>query len=157
MASSTPHTILVRVNDESNGRRVFEAPAHTADVTPGDFLLKTSSGVTPAGTAADVDAEILVAVENPYLDPRIDTSPAIDTDYSYSASETVRYIIPQRGDIVYAWLETGGNVAEGAALEIGSQAGALQAYSSGRILAFANEAVNNSGGSNPVRIHVRIA
>lgn len=155
MASSTPNTILVRRNSRDAELPVYEAVVHTAAVTPGDFLLETSSGVTPAGTAADVDAEILVAVENPYLDPRTTTTAAIDTDYAIAA--VARYVIPQRGDVVYAWLETAGNVAQGAALEIGSQAGSLQAYSSGRIVAFAAEAVNNSGGGSPARIKVRIA
>jgi hypothetical protein len=154
MASSTPHTILIRVN--GGERPIYEAPAHTANVTPGDFLLLTGSGVTPNASAGDADGECLVAVENPYLDPRVDTSPAIDTDYDYASGETVRYIIPQRGDIVYAWLETSGNVALGAALEIGSQAGTLQALASGRLLAFAAEALNNSSGS-PARLKVRIA
>ena len=156
MASSTPHVILIRCNDiNGDVRPRYEAVVHTAAVTPGDFLLKTASGVTPAGTAADVDAEILVAVETPYLDPRTATSPAIDTDYAIAA--VARYIIPQRGDIVYAWLEDTANVAQGAALEIGTAAGSLQAYTSGRIVCFADEAVNNSSGGASARIKVRIA
>lgn len=154
MASSTPNTILLQVNGGGE-RPVFEEVVHTAAVTPGDFVTLGASGVTPNGSAADVDAQIMVAVETPYLDPRTSTNAAIDTDYAVAAY--ARVIYPQRGDLVYAWLEDEGNVARGAGLEIGTDAGALQALSTGRLVAFADEAVNNTGGSGPVRIKVRIA
>lgn len=154
MASSTAKTILLQVNGGGE-RPVYEEVVHTAAVTPGDFVTLGASGVTPNGAAADVDAQICVAIENPYINPAVTTTAAIDTDYAVAAK--ARVIYPQRGDVVYAFLEDEGNVARGAALEIGSDAGALQAYSSGRIVAFADEAVNNTGGSGPVRIKVRIA
>lgn len=154
MASNTPNTILLKVNGGGE-RPVEEYVVHTAAVTPGDFVTLGASGVTPNGSAADADAQQLIAIENPYLDPRSNANAAIDTDYAVAAY--ARCIWPQKGDLVYAWLEDEGNVVIGAALEIGSDAGALQAFSTGRIVAFAAEAVNNTGGSGPVRIKVRIA
>lgn len=154
MVSASPNTILLKVNGGGE-RPIEEYVVHTAAVTPGDFVTLGASGVTPNGAAADVDAQKLVALETPYLDPRTNTSPAIDTDYAVAAYARCAWVQP--GDMVYAWLEDEGNVAVGAALEIGSDAGALQAYTSGRIVAFAAEAVNNTGGSGPVRIKVRIA
>jgi len=154
MASSSPNTILLKVNGGGE-RPVEEYVVHTAAVTPGDFVTRGASGVTSNATAADADAQKLIAVETPYLDPRTNTNPAIDTDYAVAA--VARCVWVQPGDVVYAFLEDEGNVAIGAALEIGSDAGALQASSTGRIVAFADEAVNNTGGSGPVRIKVRIA
>lgn len=156
MAASTPKTILLEVNGGSyDDRPIHEIVVHTAAVTPGDLLLNSGSGVTPNDNAADADAEKLFAVENPYLDPRTNTDPAIDTDYAIAA--IARCIYAQPGDVIYGWLETSANVAKGAALEASNIAGCVQAYSGGRIIAFADEAKDNSGGSGPVRIRLRIA
>jgi hypothetical protein len=154
MASTTPKVILLTVNGGDTAERpVNEAQVVTAAVTPGDLLTWSSGKVTPNATAADADAQTIVAVESPYLDPRTATSPAIDTDYA--VDKVARFIYPVSGDVCYMWLETGANVAKGAALE-SNGAGALQVYTSGRIVAFANEAVNNASGSD-ARIKVRIA
>jgi hypothetical protein len=154
MASTTPNTILLSTNDKQD-RAVYEETVVSAAVTPGDLVIYSGAGVTPNSTAADVDAPIAFAIEFPYLDPRTTTSKAIDTDYAVAAK--ARIIFPQRGDEIYAWLETGANVARGAALEASNVAGCLQAYTSGRIIAFADEAKDNSGGGAPVRIKARIA
>jgi len=157
MASSTPHIILLQTNGgKADERPIFEAVVHTAAVTPGDLLLLSASGVTPNTNAADADAQKIFAIENPYLDPRISTSPAIDTDYAVGT--VARYIFAQPGDLVYTWIETGhAAVALGAALEASNVAGCLQAHSTGRIIGYAAEAVDNSGGGTPARIKVRIA
>lgn len=155
MASTTHHTILLEVNGGDTAERpVHEALVLTTAVTPGDLITYTTGGkVIPNATAADADAQIIVAVENPYLDPRTSTSAAINTDYTDGKS--ARFIYPQRGDVCYMWIETGSDVAKGAPLE-SNGAGALQAYTSGRIVAFADEAVANSSGSD-ARIKARIA
>lgn len=156
MASSTPHTILLQVNGGKDAERpIHEAQVVTTAVTPGDLLLWSSGKVTPSTTAADVDCPKMFAVENPYLDPRTATSPAIDTDYAVDA--VARFIYAQPGDLIYGWLETGANVAKGAALEPSDVDGCLQAYTNGRIIAFADEDKDNSGGGSPVRIKARVA
>lgn len=90
-------------------------------------------------------------------------------DTPYAAGSNVLGFIAQRGDIVYAWLAAGQNVVAGALLSAGA-AGNLVAATPGSttgdpvtavtfpsfVVAKATEAVNNSGGSNPVRIKVEI-
>jgi len=154
MSSTTPKTILLTVNGGDVAERpIVEAQVVTAAVTPGDLITWSSGKVAPNATAADTDAQIMVAVENPYLDPRTATSPAIDTDYA--VDKVARFIYPQPGDVCYMWLKNAGNVAKGAALE-SDGAGALQAFASGRIVAFADEAKNNTSGA-AARLKVRIA
>lgn len=156
MASSTPKTILLRVNGGDDAKRPVDSGIVKAasPITPGDLVIWDTGELKPNATAADADAPNMVAVENPYLDPRTNTSPAIDTDYA--AAATAYFIYPQPGDQLYMWLEAAANVAKGAPLE-SNGAGALQAYTSGRILYFADEAKDNSGGGSPVRIKVRAA
>lgn len=157
MASSTPHVILLEVN----GGKDAERPIHTAlvvttAVTPGDLLIWSAGKVTPSTTAADTDVPTMFAVEQPFLDPRINTSPAIDTDYAVDA--VARFIYPQAGDVVYGWIEgSHAAVLKGAALESSDVDGCLQAFSNGRIIAFADEDKDNSGSANPARIKVRVA
>lgn len=157
MASSTPHVILLEVNGGSHAeRRIHTALVVTTAVTPGDLLIWSSGKVTPSTTAADTDVPTMFAVEQAFLDPRIATNPAIDTDYAVDTS--AKFIYPQAGDVVYGWIETGhAAVVKGAALESSDVDGCLQAFTSGRIIGFADEDKDNSGGGAPARIKVRIA
>lgn len=152
MASSTPNTILLKANGGGD-RTVEEAEVVTTAVTPGDLLIWSSGKVTPSTTAADTDNPTMFAVENPYLDPAIATNPAIDTTYATGA--IARFIYPQRGDVIYGWLEDGASVSKGAALEASQDDGCLQAFTSGRIHCFADEDKAASGAR--ARIRVRIA
>jgi hypothetical protein len=157
MASSTPNTILLRVNGgDVDERPVNEAIVKAASpVTPGDLVIFDTGELKPNATAADVDAPNMWAVENPYIDPRVTTTAAIDTDYA--AAATARFIYGQPGDVIYAWIEAShAAVVKGAPLESAS-GGDLQAYSTGRIVAFADENVDNSGGGSHARIRVRVA
>lgn len=158
MASSTPKTILLEVNGGSYDERPVHDDALVLaanTITPGDLITWDTAELKPNATAADADAQVMVAVENPYLDPRTATSPAIDTDYAAAAA--CRYIYPQSGDLLYMWIKAGhAAVVRGAPLESAS-GGDLQAYSNGRIIGFADEAVDNSGGGSHARIRVRIA
>lgn len=150
MAASTPNTILLKRNGEGEPT-VFERVVVSAAVTPGDWVLFSSGSVTPGPTAADVNAPDIIAIEQAYIDPRVTTSAPIDTDYAVAAK--ARLIFPQTGDELYTWLEAGANVAEGDPLEHNGS-GALQAYTSGKIVAYAAEAKDNSGGGSSVRIKV---
>lgn len=157
MASSTPNTILLQANGGSyDERKVHEAVVKSASpVTPGDLITWDTGEVKPNATAADVDAQIMVAIENPWHDNQVTTSKAIDTDYA--AAAVARFIYPQAGDVCYMWVEAShAALAKGAALESAS-GGDLQAYSSGRIVGFADEAVDNSGSGSHARIRVRMA
>jgi hypothetical protein len=165
MASSTPHTILLGVNDQSGNRPVYEATADEA-LTTGELVRwDADDELEPHGTAGG-NAQTMFVVENPYAEPSSSTA-AIDTDYA--ANYTARYVIAQRGDQIYAFLADGQNVAKGAAL-VSDGAGALAAGGSqavdeggsatftiynGSVVAFADEDKAASGAR--ARIKVRVA
>lgn len=149
MASSTPHTIVLKGNPKR-----FENLSSAA-VTPGELLeLDTAGKVKPHATAAGAAAPMF-AVEDPYNG--VTGTAAIDVDYA--SGETVRWVMAQPGDELYAWLEANGSVNIGGRLESGT-GGQLQAYTSGtavyhdnRIVAEALEA--KAGSTVAVRIKVR--
>jgi len=157
MASSTPHTIVLRSNNPDNMmQRVKEAPCQAAvTIKPGMLIERgTTNTVKPHATAGG-NAARMVAIENPWSDHG--SGAAIDHDYA--AGETVFYIDALPGDVLYMFLEDEGNVAIEAALE-SNGAGALQALAGSAVegmIGYAEEAVNNTGGSGDVRIRVKIA
>lgn len=121
--------------------------AASVDIKPGMLCTMNSSGkLLPNATAADVDPEVIIAVENADIGDDIDTLYTAD-------DELVRGWFPLPGDEVYALLKTGNNVAINASLE-SAGAGNLQALSTGKHIFTALEAVNNASGSD-VRIKVR--
>lgn len=144
MAKTTPDTIRLK----SRGWDLeSEYPLNSAAIRPGDLLIVNSSNkVTVNASAADVDPEVIVAMENTIIGDDITTS------YT-AADEVVRCWHPLPGDHCYMFLKTGNNVAIGASLESGG-AGNLQALSTGKHIFTALEAVNNASGSD-VRIKVR--
>lgn len=168
MASTTPNTILLAVNGEK--RPIYEAEADEA-LTPGELVrFDTDDELEPHGTAGGYAAKMFV-VENPYVDPS--STKAIDTDYALGSY--ARYIWAQTGDLVYAWLADGENVAKGAPL-MSDGAGALKAFAAvsqavdeggsatytitvpdAVIVAYADEDKNNSAGGARARIKVRVA
>lgn len=141
MASNdTPKTVLLR------GDPIGDEAIAAGTITPGMLLELTSAGTVQANaTAADTAARKLIAREMELTDGDIDTD--------YAADDQVLYYSARSGDQFYMFLEDEGNVAIGAMLE-SDGAGALQAHSTGQPLFMALEAVNNTGGSGPVRIKV---
>lgn len=118
-------------------------------ITPGDLITWSAGTLVVNATAADVDAQRMVAVEN---DLRGDD---IDTDYA--SGDQVQYVKPRAGDELYMWIEAShAAVVIGDALESAS-GGDLQALSTGRIICFAVEDVDNSGGGTHARIQVAAA
>lgn len=146
MASSTPNIICLQVN--GGERPIFEKKSSAA-VTPGELVAVGATTLAAYGTAAKAVGFLkAVAVENPYApDP---TATAISQDYA--SGDTVRYVIPQLGDMLYCWLKSGESVAYGAGLETAT-GGQLQAVTTGTIIAVAEEVVDASGGA--LRIKVR--
>lgn len=144
------HTVMLENRDYYLVKDGIVAAGNT--IYPGQLVVLGASGVIVNASAADVDAMIIFAVENDLIGRDIDTP--------YTAGETCYYMIPNRGARVAAFLEDTGNVAFGAALE-SDGAGGLQAASTGKIVAYADQAVNNTaGGTGPgdsTRIRVRAA
>lgn len=145
MAKTTPSTIRLRSRGNDYER---DLPlAASVDIRPGDLVTGNSSGqVLPNATAADVDPEVIVAMENDQVGDGITVSYTAD-------NELVRCWWPLPGEECYMWLKTANNAAIGASLESGG-AGNLQLLSTGKHIFTAVEAVNNASGSD-VRIKVR--
>lgn len=161
MASSAPNTIVLRSNNPDNMmQRVRENPCQSAvTITPGMLLeYGTTNTVKPnAQTDSGLQGR-KVAIENPWSDHGAGKA----IDHAYTAGETVPWIPAQSGDVLYMWLEAAANVAKGAPLAPNG-AGALQAITISAttvvesIFAYAEEAVDNSGGGSAVRIRVLVA
>lgn len=146
MASSTPNIVLLEINGTE--RPIYEKKSSAA-VKPGEALAEAATTVAANGTAG-ADILVAVALENPFApDPTVAA-----LAQSYASGDTVRFVYPGRGDKLYMWLKSGENVAYGAKLELAT-AGQLQAITTGKFVARAEEAVNASGAA--ARIRVRMA
>lgn len=103
-------------------------------------------------STADGTANKMFTTERDWVGDTIDTLLA--------TGEQIPYIVAHQGDVVFAFLEIGGNVLIGAPLS-SDGAGNLQAPTLGTaqpnsIVAYAYEALNNLTGS-PARIRVEVA
>jgi len=154
MANTYPNTILIRPNEPAGGdRELNEAVVATAVIKPGMLIeWASASTVQPASTAADTSAPAMWAVENPYI--AASSTLAVDTTYAVGA--VCYFIWSQPGDKLYALLETGANVTvPGVGLQ-SNGSGALEIFTSGRIVAFSDAVLNNTTGSD-ARLKVRAA
>jgi len=149
-SANLPKTIILRGSPE-----IRQAPAGAA-ITPGELLTMNSSGQVIAHNAAAGIASKWFAIENDIIGGSIDDDIASGDICQYAACKS--------GDQVYAWLIDEGNVAIGAFLEPDA-AGALKATTlattsattaAAQPIARALQAVNNTGGTGPVRIKVEV-
>lgn len=171
MASSTPHTIVLKTADGSGfSARVEESWIADAATTiqPGQLLERdNATEVSEHSTAGGDRAGCMVALENDYDDTG-GTTAAIDANYA--VGDTVRVIFAQPGDLLYMWLANGENASIGSPLE-SNGSGDLQVHTpqavdedgtatytiyTDNVVGYAEEALNNSTGS-PARLRVRIA
>lgn len=157
MASATPHTIVLRSNNPDNMmQRTKEAPCQAAvTILPGMLIERGTTNTVKPHASAGGNAARMVAIENPWSDH----GSGANIDHAYAAGETVFYIEASPGDVLYMYLEDEGNVAIEAPLE-SNGAGALQALAGTAVeglVGYAEEAVNNTGGTGDVRIRVKIA
>lgn len=112
----------------------------SAAITPGELIeFGGANDVRANSSAADADAIRAFARE------QVENAGAgIGTDIP--SGDTVTVLYPESGAKVNALLAHGENVAEGAALESDGN-GALQAHTSGRIIGYADAALNNTTGA----------
>lgn len=153
MAATAPKRIVIESRNEPP--MVKEALAGEAGIGPGD-LLEYSTGpgtVLRHNTAAGVVAPPMVAVEKWWNDD--DSNYAIDVDYANG--DVLRYIVPQRGDVLYMWLASGEN-ASALAYLVSDGDGALQVEAAidatdiiHSLVAIALEAVNATGGISRIK------
>jgi len=131
-------------------RPVFEKLAGAATIKPGHMLTTNGADVVINATAK-IDTTLMVAMA-PGVRNTSGTTLNIET--AYADNDTVPFIYPQAGDLVYMILEQGENVAAGAALEA-ADGGELQAFTDGAVIGIAEEACNATAAAT--RIKVRIA
>lgn len=148
MASATPHTILLQVNGVE--RSAFEKQAGAATVKPG-HLLAISGGKVVIQPTAKATLVKMVAIEHGM---RNTTGTTTNIDTAYPSDDTVPFVYPQAGDLVYMFLEQGESVTAGDRLEA-ADGGELQAYTDGYLIGVAEETVNATAEAK--RIKVRIA
>lgn len=142
-----PNTIVLKGDPIQREDKAAEA------ITPGELLEYNSSGNLQPHSSAAANAQPRFAVENELFGE--------DYTTDYKADDQVMHVTGQQGDEVYAWLAGLENVNKGADLESDGN-GALQAYDTGSpeddgVVAYAAEAVNNSGSSARTRIKVEVA
>ena len=159
--SETPKTIILQLNERFSERPLDEAQVKASNsITPGMVIAFDGDDVVPAAAGPTYP---MVAVENPYLTPTYNSGKAIDTAYGGGDPEPCRYFIPQRGDVAYCLLDAGENVGRGDLLVVSATtdgtlagAGTIDATTvAGTLIARAEEAVDNSGGAEAVRIRAR--
>lgn len=161
MASQFPNTITLK--GDPQGREGIA----TVAVTPGMLL---QVGARTAAAVAAQDNRILSVA--PHATAGGDGTAAFarepdifggSIDTVYAIGDTVLYSEFRKGDMVYAFLEDEANVAVGALLQ-SNGAGAFEPVAAGtpgtafpgHALVRAMEAVNNTGGTGPVRIKVEV-
>lgn len=157
MAASTPNTITLRGDPIASEARAKASEA----IKPGMLVQLHTDGTLKKHATAGAKTNASFAREPDIFGGNIDDA--------YEDGDTVLYSVYRPGDWVYAWLEDEGNVAVGALLQ-SDGAGALEAVTAfaqsgttpfavtneGNPVAKALEAVNNTGGSGPVRIKVEV-
>lgn len=157
MAASAPHTILLK----GYARSEEAVAAAGSNIKPGMLLQRTTAGTVQPHSTAKGAAVALFAREMDIAGGTIDDV--------YEDGDTVLMWSCEKGDEVYAWLVDEGNVAIGALLEsagdgsLRTQTAASQLGTgtydytpAGQPIARAMQAVNNTGGTGPVRIKVEI-
>lgn len=152
MASSTPNTIVLK----GNGVRKERLAGGT--ITPGHLVLINTSDQVVVHPNAAQNARKMFAVENDIEGEGIDDN--------YTSGDTVQFETFQPGDEVYALVAALATaVTIGAALEsagdgtlrIQTADAASDQTQRDAVVAYAKEAVDNSGGSSVARIKVEVA
>lgn len=124
-----------------NGDAREESRIAAETLTPGELTEPAATlGETQAASSA-ADAE---APRQWVREQRENEGAGVDTDIASGDECTILH--PESGARINARIAHGVNVQEGAALE-SDGAGALQARTSGRTLAFAGTDINNTSGS----------
>lgn len=127
---------------------VVEEYDAAAAITPGMLVEVTSGGKVQAHSVDGGDGlPVMFANEDEFQGKTINDD--------YAIGDKVQCWIPQRGDMVYALLANGENVAVGAALSSNADGSLKAVDSSGGAIAVAAEALNNTS-SFAARIIVRI-
>lgn len=140
MASTNPNRIIL------SGEVTHKEYQAGGAITPGHLCEIDANGdIIVNNSAADVNAAALFAREN------LEAGDGIGDVYADNDWVQAEWCHP--GAEVYAWLKLGVTVANGALLESAGD-GTLQAFTTGKAVAQAMEAI--TGGAAALRVRVRI-
>lgn len=167
MAVETPNKVLLHGRDDDT--RFGEA---NAAITPGELIERTGTNASGADSnglfqphssvpSTDTDGSSISRFAVDY------SGTGRDLDQDYQDGDDMEYRVGLTGDEIYAFLDAGESVTEDQSLESAGN-GALQAhtgaddadttatqtYYDGAIVGYATEAVDNSGGTGPVRLKI---
>ena len=149
------NTILV---EPANGLTVVREKLAGDAITPGMLLQNAAAGTFVTHVGAGLNAQKLFALEN--------VARAGGIADAYVVGETVRALYAQRGDLINAALAASATaIVIGDALESSGDGylrkatadAATDTAQRDAIVAYAAEAVDNSGGGAGVRIQVEVA
>lgn len=164
VTNADPSTILLHATEDANRRSDAQA---NGTITPGDLASRDSLNTSRAKDVYEVtrhstdDAKTAPLVALEYEK----TGRGIDDDYS--DGDGMEYYAAQPGDRLYMWLADGTTLTTAANANIsvgdtlgsagGQVAGALRTgVTAGNEMFEALEAVDNSGGSDKVRLRVEV-
>ena len=154
--SGTAQTIILKAGLQ--GQPMIGERAAVAAITPGYLIEEVAAGTVQKHAGAGLNAAKKFALE------KLPVGGTIDDDYA--TGDTVRYGTFSSGQEVNAILAASaaaiiiGSVLESAGdgtLRIATADAATDTAQRDAIVAYATEAVDNSGGGGEVRIKVRIA
>ena len=148
MANDTRNTILIQCE---GARREGIAKA-ASTIIPGDLLAYDGGELKEHATADGVVGAKNVAIESQLAAP---TSTGVTIDTAYTAGDTIYFVTPKPGDILYMWLKTGNNAVKGVSALVSDGAGALKIAAAvdatliaGAQVGVPAENLNNTSGSN---------
>ena len=155
--SGTPE--VIELLTDVNGSFIHEERISASDtaIKPG-YLVEETGGEVQEHSAAGANAQKLFALTN------ISNGGTIDD--VYTVGETVRYGAAHSGQKAYGLVAAGAAaIADGVALEsagdgtlrVLTTAAATSDQQRNSIVAWATEAVDNSGGGTEARIEIRVA
>lgn len=142
---------VIELLTDTNGSFIHsEALTATGSaIVPGDLVEITAAGEVQEHSTAAGAAQKAFALTN------LPTAGTIDD--AYAEGVTARYGIGHSGQVVFARVANGtAAIAQGEAVESAGD-GTVQGVSGANIVGYANEAVDNAGGSEPVRISITLA
>ncbi len=114
MSKATTSVVLIQQGDSRAYKRAIPEVEAGGVITPGDKLAIDWTATPPtatrsAGTTTLPAGPLYVAIEKLYDDGN--SSDAVDADYA--SGERVRYVVPQKGDVLYVLAAVGVSLAVG--------------------------------------------
>ena len=144
MASTTPNWTLLQVNGSE--RPIYSDKKAGAAIKPGHVCGLAAGNVINPVTAADALVANIIAVEASWANT--DTTQTVQ-EQPYGVGDTVNYIYPQSGDLLYLHLAASQSAVVGSPLATAGTAGEVSVEATNKdatILAVAEEAVTTAAG-----------